>query len=129
VGGEVTVPTGDYRVSSLLLTLDDPHGGPVWSYSFGDNGGKPAQWRYVHKGRSVEHDAVGKLDFAVQSENACKAGEELSVRPALYTGDGLLIERAHRGAEFDRFGNTCAGKLTLADGDGKSLAEAHSGFA
>jgi hypothetical protein len=44
-GGEAVVPAGDYRVSSLLLTVDDPAGGPTWGYVFTDNGGKGHKWR------------------------------------------------------------------------------------
>jgi hypothetical protein len=128
-GGEAVVPAGDYRVSSLLLTLDDPAGGPSWGYVFTDNGGKAHKYRTLAKGATLEVEPVGRLDFSVESAGACKAGETLSAQMRLYTGDGLLIERAYRG-EFSGgpFNQGCHGGVALMKG-GKSLASASSGFA
>jgi hypothetical protein len=56
--GRVTVPTGDYRISSLLLTLDDPGGRAAWSYVFGDNGGKAPRWHVV--GDAADCTAPGR---------------------------------------------------------------------
>jgi hypothetical protein len=127
--GQVTVPTGDYRISSLLLTLDDPDGGAAWSYVFCDNGGKAHRWHAVAKNATVSLDPIGKLDFIVETEKTCKAGTNMQVRPALYTGDGLLIERAYRGMDNRSDPYSCSGKVTLTDSAGTTLESARSGFA
>jgi hypothetical protein len=129
---EVTVPAGDYRLSSLLLTLQDPAGGPTWGYVFTDNGGKEPRWHKVAKDAAVSVDPVGKLDFGVSAGEGgkCKPGESLTVRPALYTGDGLLIERAYRGAfSSGVFDQGCGAKVSLRARDGGVLASTTSGFA
>jgi hypothetical protein len=127
--GQVTVPAGDYRISSLLLTLDDPDGGAAWNYVFGDNGGKAHRWHAVAKDATVSLDPIGKLDFTVETEKTCKAGTRMQVRPALYTGDGLLIERAYRGVDDRSDPYSCSGKVTLMDSTGNTLESARSGFA
>lgn len=130
---EAAVPTGEYRVSSLLLTLKAPAGGTAWGYVFGDNGGKDARWHRLGKDQALALDPVGALDFTATAggdKGECRAGEALSVRPALYTGDGLLIERAYRGEfETNAYGSGCAGRIALVGSDGRALDSATSGFA
>jgi hypothetical protein len=133
LGEGVTLPTGEYRVSSLLLTLKGPKGEPAWGYVFGDNGGKGHRWHRLDKGGTLTVDPVGILEFtAAVGDGKAKisAGETVSVRPALYTGDGLLIERAYRGRFQSGPGDSgCGGKISLRDEKGGSLASAHTGFA
>jgi hypothetical protein len=129
---EAVLPAGDYRVSALLLTLKDPNGGPAWGYVFNDNGGKSPRWHTLTKDNRLTLDPVGALDFAAEvggGQAECRAGDTLSVRPALYTGDGLLIERAYRGQyAANPFGGGCGGTVQLLAGD-RALDSAHSGFA
>lgn len=84
------------------------------------------------KDGSLTLDPVGSLDFSADVHNGktmCLAGDELSVRPALYTADGLLIERAYRGQyESNPFGGGCHGTIRLLDGE-RVLDTAHTGFA
>src|SRR5262249_34151442 len=131
-GAEVTVPVGEYRISSLLLTLQDPKGGLAWGYVFCDNGGRPPRWHKLSRGGTVSVDAVGKLDFTASAGEGgkCKPGESLTVRPALYTGDGLLIERAYRG-EFaaDSYEQGRAGHGPVRGKGERQLDAASSGFA
>ena len=59
-----------------------------------------------------------------------KAGEEVSLQPLLYTGDGLLINVAYRGTPVSPAAQENLGALTtLASTDGQTLGTAHSGFA
>ena len=59
-----------------------------------------------------------------------RPGAKLFVRPALYTADGLLIERAYRGAFQSMPENSgCNGKIALAGDGGKALDSATTGFA
>lgn len=127
-GGEVTVPTGAYRLSSLLLTLADGKTGE-WGYVFTDNGGKPARWHDVGKDATIAIDPIGKLDFAVEAADECKAGDALTVAPRLYTGEGLLIERVYRGAFSTTIhGGGCHAGVALTDGE-TTLSRTTSGFA
>jgi hypothetical protein len=129
---ELTVPVGDYRASSLLVTLKDPAGGMPWGFVFGDNGGKEHRWQYLAKDATLNLEPVGKLDFTLTAGdgNSCAPGDSLSVRPALYTGDGLLIERAYRGPfQSNPFDSGCHGRIILLDTQGKSLDAAQTGFA
>ncbi len=128
--GEVPVPAGEYRVSSLLLTLQGD--GPTWGYVFSDSGGKGPRWHKLAKDATVAIDPVGKLDFTATAGEGgkCKPGETLTVRPLLYTGEGLLIERAYRGAfASGPFDEGCHARVSLAGADGKALASTTSGFA
>jgi len=132
VDAEAALPAGDYRITTLLLTLKDAKGGPAWGFVFNDNGGKEPRWHALAKDGSLTLEPVGKLDFSADVQNGkneCRAGDSLSVRPALYTADGLLIERAYRG----RFASTpysggCHGTIRLLCG-GRVLDEASTGFA
>jgi hypothetical protein len=129
---EVTVPVGDYRVSSLLLTLKDPAGGPAWGFVFGDNGGKGHRWQSLAKDAMLNLEPVGKLDFTLTAGTgkSCEPGDSLHVRPALYTGDGLLIERAYRGAfQSNPFDSGCHGRIFLLDSQAKIIDSAQTGFA
>jgi hypothetical protein len=129
---EVTVPIGEYRVSSLLLTLKDPAGGLPWGFVFNDNGGKAYQWQSLAKGALLSFEPVGKLDFALTAgdDKSCEPGSMLFVRPTLYTGDGLLIERAFRGPyQTNPFDSGCHGRIVLLDSQEKVLDSALTGFA
>jgi hypothetical protein len=129
----VTLPAGEYRVSSLLLTLKAPKGEPAWGYVFGDNGGKGHRWRRLDRGGTLTVDPVGSLEFTAavgDGKAEAEAGAEVSVRPALYTGDGLLIERAYRGSFHGGPGDHgCAGKIALRGKGGLALDSASTGFA
>jgi hypothetical protein len=129
----VTVPSGEYRVSSVLLTLKDPKGGPAWGYVFGDNGGKQHRWHRLDTGTTLALDPIGALDFraAVGEDGSnARAGEFLLVRLALYTGDGLLIERAYRGSfQGGPFDSGCFGRIALVGEEDRVLDSTRTGFA
>jgi hypothetical protein len=129
---EVSLPAGDYRITTVLLTLKDAKGGPAWGFVFNDNGGKEPRWHTLSKNGSLTLTPIGVLDFSVDVQNGksmCRPGEELSVRPALYTADGLLIERAYRGHfQSNSFASGCHGMIRLLEGE-RMLEEAQSGFA
>jgi hypothetical protein len=129
----VTVPAGSYRFSSLLLTLKHAKGGPSWGFIFNDNGGKGHHWHDLKKDAELALDPIGTLDFAAELNDgkpSCRAGSRIDVRPALYTGDGLLIERAYRGVFVSgSFGGGCSGHIKLISPDERKLDSAVSGFA
>ena len=128
-----TVPVGEYRLSTVTATLDDPQGGEGWSYIFSDNGGKPdPNWYAVAKDQQVPIDPIGSLEMGLnvaERGKPIKAGVDLSVQPTLYTGDGLLINAAYRGTPTSAAAQERLGALTtLATTDGQTLSTAHSGF-
>jgi hypothetical protein len=129
----ITVPSRDYRITALRLTLKDPNGGPAWGYIFGDKDGKAFRWRRLETGATLVLDPIGRLDFTAaigDGKHEGRAGELLSVSPALYTGDGLLIERVYRGKFVSVPSDSgCAGQVALAGQDGRILDSARTGFA
>jgi hypothetical protein len=133
LGSEIALPAAEYRLSSLLLTLKDPQGGAPWGYVFNDNGGKGYRWRRLDPSGSLALDPVGSLVFSAavgDGEGVARAGESVSVRPALHTGDGLLIERAYRGSfQSNAYDSGCAGVISLIGDGGQVLETARSGFA
>ncbi|WP_165226506.1 hypothetical protein [Aquisphaera insulae] len=133
--GEPTVlPVGEYRFSTVSVTLDDPDGGPAWSFLFSDNGAKGVpKWYAIAKDQSKELDPLGTLEMTLTiAENAttAKAGEDVTVQPGLYTGDGLLINVAYRGMPSSPGAQEAMGATTtLTTSSGEPLGAAHSGFA
>jgi hypothetical protein len=129
----VTVPSGDYRITSLRLTLKDPNGGPAWGYIFGDNDGKAARWHRLDTSATLEIDPIGRLDFTAaigDSKHEGRAGELIFVSPALFTGDGLLIQRIYRGRFQGVWSDSgCTGQVALAGEGGRILDSARTGFA
>jgi hypothetical protein len=132
-GGEATVPVDEYRLGTVTLALQDPAGGPRWGYVFSDNGrrGEPV-WYRVARGAAVSIDPLGAVELAtgLDGSGPRKPGEDLDVRPRLYTGDGLLIVTCYRGTPTAPGGDDgpTAG-IALSDGGGRTLATARSGFA
>ena len=130
----VTVPVGEYRLGTLTIALDDPAGGPTWTFIFSDNGGKPDQrWYKVAKGAAVEIDPVGKLEMETgveEQSQSVHAGEELALQPRLYTGDGLLINMSFRGTPAAPATDDGPGaQIKLTGTAERSLGVARSGFA
>ncbi|HZW31551.1 MAG TPA: hypothetical protein VFF52_12640 [Isosphaeraceae bacterium] len=134
-GDPATVPVGEYRLGTVTVAFDDPQGGPRWSFVFSDNGAKGApRWYKIEKNRSVTIDPIGTPSFELSlSDNAAprvKRGEDLDVQPWLYTGDGLLINVAYRGAPVSPASQeTLGAHIALQTTSGHTLATAHSGFA
>src|SRR5262249_51794090 len=130
---QAVLPVGEYRLTTLLVTLKNPTNEQLTGYVFSDNGAKGEQWHKLAKDATLTLDPIGKPEFTVwagESEK-CTAGEALAVRPALYTGDGLLITTMYAGAEMPAapFGGANGAKIRLEHKDLGRLAEAQSGFA
>jgi hypothetical protein len=129
---EATVPVGEYRISTLTLSVADPGGGLPWSYVFSDNGGRPDQkWYKIERDGSVVIDPIGKIELLTGvGENAtCRVGESLSVQPRLYSGDGLLINTCYRGLQQSLGYGGPSARIALATTDGTPIGETQSGFA
>jgi hypothetical protein len=130
---EATLPTGDYRLSVLTLTLTGPEGGLPWNFVFSDDGEpKKHRWHKVTKGGTQTIDPVAKvvLRTGVDDETTCRPGQTLAVQPQLLTGDGLLINTVYLGQSEDRAGyGGCRTGVVLATSDGGTLVSQSSGFA
>jgi hypothetical protein len=133
-GEPAPVPVGEYRLSSVAATFDDPKNGPSWTFLFSDNlaKGEP-RWYRVDKDQEAAIDPIGILAMELSIEGkprTVKAGEDVSFQPLLYTGDGLLINVAYRGSPTSPAAQDHLGAVTsLAASDGQTLGNAHSGFA
>lgn len=129
---KATMPVGDYRVSAVSLSLDDPAGGQRWNFVFSDNGGRDEKrWHKLGKDGELAIDPLEKFDFSTgpwQVNGKCRAGDELTFQPKLFTVDGLLINTCYRGAHDTGRDDTCA-TIKLSASDGTLLATAQSGFA
>jgi hypothetical protein len=130
-----TVPVGEYRLGTVTVTLDDPQGGQRWSFVFSDNGAKgPPRWYKVEKDGAVAVDPIGtarfELSLGEKVAPRAKAGDDLELQPLLFTGDGLLINVAYRGAPISPASQeTLGARIALQTAGGHTLATAHSGFA
>lgn len=129
----VTVPVGEYRVTTVTLTMADPAGGPTWSYVFSDNGRRGEKiWYRVAKDATLTLDPIGRLEMTVNLEDDGPRGPDsvLRVNPGLYTGDGLLIVTAYRGSPTVTASDDGPGaEVSLRDGEGRALNTSRSGFA
>jgi hypothetical protein len=131
-----SVPVGEYRLGTVTIALDDPKGGERWSFIFSDNGAKgPPRWYSVEKDRNVAIDPIGTLLFELDrrdpDDRRTRAGDDINLQPLLYTGDGLLINVAYRGAPASpALQETLGARIALrADHSQDVLATVHSGFA
>jgi hypothetical protein len=129
----VTVPMGEYRLSTLTLTLADPAGGPSWSYVFSDNSRRGEMiWYKVAKDGTLAIDPIGRLEMAVNLDDDARtrSDADLRVNPVLYTGDGLLIVTAYRGSPTVTASEDGPGAVvTLRDAAGREFGATRSGFA
>jgi hypothetical protein len=128
---EAEVSPGDYRVQTVTISLDDPQGGPSWSFVFSDGGGAAAQgWHTVVQGQRVTVDPIGKLQFLASLEGkTCRPGQDVMLQPKLYTEGGLLINAAFRGSPASPRSDGPTAAITLATLDGHPANSARSGFA
>ena len=127
------VPAGEYRLGNLTISLDDAKSGEMWSFVFSDGlWSKPGRWYKVDKDAAVTIDPIGtpRLELRRFDPNAvARSGDDVSVRPALYTGDGLLIIVAYRGRPLSPATQELLGaRIGLMNADGETLATAQSGF-
>ena len=127
------VPEGEYRLGNLNIALQDAKSGEAWTFVFSDGLWSEAKtWHSVAKNSAVEIDPIGKPRFELRRFDAnalARPGDDISVRPALYTGEGLLIVVAYRGKPIAPATQELLGsKVVLKNGGGQHLATANSGF-
>ena len=120
--GPASLPPGEYRLTSVQLTVPAPDGGLPWGYVFRDIGGGKPRWLKLARDGTLALDPIGKMSFAIE---VTRAGDMATVLTRLLTGDGLLIEKAYRGT-FD--GQGCPAYVTLSAGE-RLLERVSTGFA
>ena len=129
----VTLPAGEYRIGTLWIALDDQTGGPRWNFTFSDDDGKPDQkWYKIDDGDAIEIDPIGRLELHAGLKLEGKpalAGDDITLEPKLYTGDGLSINTCFRGSPASPGGQDGQGaEITLCGAGQQTLALARSGF-
>jgi hypothetical protein len=129
---KVTAPIGEYRVSALAVTFDDPAGGARWNFVFSDNQpGDTKRWQELQKDATLAIDPLEEFHFSTgpsQTDGKCWPGDDLTFQPKLFTIDGLLINTCYRGTHDTGRDGTSA-NIKLASSDGTLLSTAQSGFA
>jgi hypothetical protein len=87
----------------------------------------------VAKDATRNIDPVGKLELRTGRADkapAARPGEALSIRPELFTGDGLLINTVYLGRSSDSAGyGGCSASVELRARDETILDHHDSGFA
>jgi hypothetical protein len=133
-GGEpAVVPSGEYRLGNLTVSLEHAKSGETWTFVFSDGlWSHGPHWYKVAKHAAVTIDPVGKPSFELVRFNSnarATPGEDVVVRPALYTGDGLLIIVGYCGKPVSpATQELLAAQINLRNTDGQTMATAHSGF-
>jgi hypothetical protein len=127
------VPAGDYRLGNFSVSFEHTRSGEAWTFVFSDGlWSRAPRWYKVAKDAAVTIDPVGKPSFELVrfDENAsAKPGGDIVVRPALYTGDGLLIIVGYCGKPVSpATQEVLAAQVNLLKTDGQTMATAHSGF-
>jgi hypothetical protein len=127
---QALVPAGDYRLSTVAVALDDPAGGPRWTFLFSDQGrrGSP-RWHAVARDGTLTLDPVGALELrtGLDAGATVKSGEALEFQPRLYTGDGLLVVTCVRGTPASSAGEASYAEGVLAGREGR-IGTARCGF-
>jgi hypothetical protein len=128
----VEVPVGEYRIGMLRLEFEDAGHGEPWTFVFSEPGGHDLNWHAVARDVEIVIDPVGKVEFDIGADSArvFAAGEKVAARPALHTGDGLLINTCYRGGTSEGWGfGGPASRVRILAAEGKLLEESSSGFA
>ena len=128
---EASIPIGEYRLGTVTCAFEDIKGRSRWNFVFSDIGRRgEARWYQIEQAGTVTIDPIGVLEFKTGAEGVkpLHAGDDLTVQPQLFTGDGLLIVTCYRGMVAN-VANDSGATITLSTADGRTLATAHSGFA
>jgi hypothetical protein len=124
------VPAGEYRLAAVTLALDDPAGGPRWTFIFSDQGRRgPPRWHSVAKDDALVIDPIGSLELrtGLGKAGTVKSGGDLEFQPQLFTGDGLLIVACVRGTPASPAGEESFADSVLAGATAR-VGSARSGF-
>ncbi len=134
IGTPVTAPIGNYSVGAVTALILRAGEDRPWYFVFSRPGGdRPEIWYHVETGQEVTIDPLQGLRFELELPNGDRIapGQSVTVRPRLYTRDGLWINASSRGEPERRDGsqddNPAA--VTLQEPAAKVLETCSSGFA
>jgi hypothetical protein len=130
----MTVPVGKYAVGAVNVTVRDETSPEPWTFVFSRAGGaEPEIWYDVQQDAATDIDPLCgfRFELALSDGNEVRrAGQQVTVRPRLFTGDGLLINASHLG-EADRYSSQHkhnAARIQLRTLQQRKLGSATSGF-
>jgi hypothetical protein len=129
-GTQVTAPVGEYRLHSLVVTARESDERLPWEFVFTHPGNREYRWFDLARNSTVEVNPLDRLILDVEGvDERCQPGQSISVRPRVYTGDGLLINTCilHSAGRSSDMNASCA-LVELSSSDGKPLSSATSGF-
>lgn len=135
IGHDVPIeaPIGDYRITTVNLTLADAKKGAPWSYVFSEGGRKgDAVWHHLDRDAEIVLDPIGALQFEGGLDphaGRMSGGSSFLVKPRLYTGDGLLVNTTYRGTSTSGYVSSPRARIALQDRAGNTLVQSDSGFA
>jgi hypothetical protein len=129
----IEVPVGRYTLGSVTMTIDDGNSEP-WHFVFSRSDTiAEDDWMGVATGQEASLEAVGQPRFVLNTDHGSELhrGATISVKPRVYTQDGLLINLSCRGRQIGSFDrershNQCHIKLTSPSSE--TLSSAQSGF-
>jgi hypothetical protein len=129
-----TVPIGEYRLGTVTIALNDPDGGPRWSFVFSDDDARArTNWHAVARDAAIALDPIGTPAMEARVDappGGHRAGDVLEVQPRLCTGDGLLINSAARGEQASAASDGGPSARVMVSCRGRAVGEpATSGFA
>jgi hypothetical protein len=124
-GSELSVPVGQYRVYSLVVVARSVN--QAWEYVFNYEGGRSFRWFDLKRDSRLEINPLDHLDLIAEGlAETCQAGQILSVRPVVFTADGLRMNACTAHATGQ---DATQAYVDLLDAKGKVLASKTSGFA
>ncbi|MGD0517895.1 MAG: hypothetical protein ABSA26_10210, partial [Thermoguttaceae bacterium] len=125
----ISVPYGQYRVSSLKLELPDS-GGQTWTYNFSNEKTKNYS---VPANRETTVALLAKLDMNISldpyNENKkVTPGQTVTVQPRLLADDSLYLSSCTIGAGGESRSAEGNAEILLLSPDGKTISRGLTGF-
>jgi hypothetical protein len=129
-GAEVAVPVGAYRLGMLAIALGGFDGDRGWNYVFvSEDVLDKRRWYEVERAKPLSIDPLGELKLTATSSPTSRSGDNFTVQPGLFTGDGLSVRSIYRGELMsDRGPDSPTVQIDLATSSGNILETYSSGF-
>ena len=124
---ELSIPVGQYRIYSLVVVARSGKRGQAWEYVFNYEGGRTYRWFDLKRNSRLEINPLDHLDLVAEGlGKTCQPGRTLSVKPVVFTGDGLRMNACTASSTGQ---DATQAYVDLLDAKGKVLASQSSGFA
>jgi hypothetical protein len=126
-GNKLSVPVGQYRIYSLVLVARSGKRGQAWEYVFNYEGGRSFRWFDLKRDSRLEINPLDHLDLVAEGlAQTCQSGRSLSVKPVVFTADGLRMNACVASSTGQ---DATQAYVDLLNAKGKVLASQSSGFA